>query len=116
MAKVYAAKALVGHMARAKWMHLCAEKTFCTSGSKEVLVATAHPLSLAFAAEREERVPAYVEIFFDDRRVAEGEVAKVRTFPLGTPGAGAHPIDVRVVNPFTPQARERRLRLQADAL
>jgi hypothetical protein len=116
MADVYAAKALVGHMARAKWMHLCADKTFCTSGSKEVLIAKVHPLSLAFTVDREERVPAYVEIFLDEKRVAEGEVLKAQTFTLGTPSIGAHPIDVRVVNPFTPQARERRLRLQTDAL
>jgi hypothetical protein len=116
MAKVFAAKAFIGHEARAKWAHLCAEKTFCTSGSKEVLVANAHALSLALTTERDERIPAYVEIFVDDRRVAEGEVAKKRTFELGAASAGAHPIEVRVVNPFTPQARECRLRIAADAL
>jgi hypothetical protein len=116
MAKLYAAKAFIGHEARAKWAHLCAEKTFCTSGSKEVLVANPHALSLALMTERDERIPAYVEILLDDRRVAEGEVAKQRTFELGGASTGAHPIEVRVVNPFTPQARERRVRITADAL
>lgn len=116
MANVYAAKAFVGHQARVKWAHLCADKEICTTGDREVVVSKIHPLSLALDASREERVPAYVELFLDQRRVAEGGVAKTTTFNLGTPPAGPHPIEIRIINPFTPEARSRRLRIRSDAV
>ena len=114
MTRIYQAKSLIAHQARLHWAHLCADKTICTSGAKELLVAAPHRVSLDLETEREERVPAYVEVFVDDKRVTEGEVGKARTFDLGTPSAGPHPIDVHVINPFTPQARERRLRIRSD--
>jgi hypothetical protein len=116
LAKLYEAKAFVGHQERQKWTGLCSEKTVCTSGSRELTVAKPHRLALSFDSEHEEVVPAYVEILLDEQRVAEGEIAKSHTFDLGTAVAGSHPIEVRVVNPFTPQAREHRLRIRADAL
>lgn len=115
LAKVYEAKAFLGHQERQKWAGLCSDKTICTSGSKELLVAKPHPLTLSIEGS-EETVPAYVEIFVDERRVAEGEVARPATFDLGTAAPGWHLIETRVVNPFTPQARERRLRIRADVL
>jgi hypothetical protein len=116
MANVYAAKAVIGHEARAKWAHLCADKILCMTGEKDLLIAKPHPLSLTLESERDEAVPAYVEIFLDDKRVTEGEVGKSRKFNLGTPAPGAHTLELRVINPFTPQARERRLRIRADVL
>lgn len=115
LAKIYEAKAFLGHQEREKWAGLCADKTICTSGSKEILVTKPHPLTLSIDGG-EEAVPAYVEIFVDDRRITEGEVAKSKTFDLGIAAPGWHLIDARVVNPFTPQARERRLRIRADVL
>ena len=116
LAKVYDAKAFLGHRDRARWTGLCADGTICTSGSRELLVARPHPLTLSLESEHEESIPAYVEIFVDQRRVTEGELRKSAVFDLGTADVGSHPIDVRVVNPFTPQARERRLRIRADVL
>lgn len=116
LAKLYEAKAFVGHQEREKWTGLCAGKTICTSGSRELTVAKPHRLTLSFDSEHEEGVPAYVEILIDGQRVAEGEIAKSHTFDLGTAAVGPHPIEVRIVNPFTPQAREHRLRIRADAL
>jgi hypothetical protein len=116
MANVYAAKALIGHQERATWAHLCADREICTSGDKEIAIAQAHRVSLGLDAEREERVPAYVELFLDGRRVAEGEVAKTNNFDLGAPAAGTYPLEVRIINPFTPEARSRRLRIRADAV
>jgi hypothetical protein len=116
MANVYAAKALLGHQGRQKWAHLCGDNEICTTGDKEIIVAKTHPLSLALEATREEGVPSYIELFLDERRVAEGEVAKTSTFNLGTPAAGPHPIEIRIINPFTPEARSRRLRIRSDAV
>ncbi|HEY2090753.1 MAG TPA: hypothetical protein VGJ81_02605 [Thermoanaerobaculia bacterium] len=116
MANLFAAKAFIGHQAREKWAHLCADNEICTTGDKEIVVAKIHPLSLTLEALREEHVPAYVELFLDDRRVAEGDVAKMNAFNLGTPAAGPHPIEIRIVNPFTPEARSRRLRIRSDAI
>ncbi|HEX7192489.1 MAG TPA: hypothetical protein VF381_13055 [Thermoanaerobaculia bacterium] len=116
LARVYDAKAFLGHQAREKWVGLCSDKTICTNGSRELLVARPHPQALTLVSEHEESVPAYVEILLDERRVAEGEIAKNRAFDLGTTAVGSHPIEIRVVNPFTPQAREHRVRIQSDAL
>jgi len=116
LAKIYEAKAFLGHQARAKWTGLCAEKTICTSGARELLVAKPHPLALSLDADQPESIPAYVEILLDQQRVSEGEIVKTKTFDLGTAAAGSHPIEVRVVNPFTPQAQERRLRIRGDVL
>lgn len=115
LAKLYDAKAFLGHQARAKWTGLCADKTICTSGSRELLVAKPHRLALSLDSNQE-TVPAYVEIFVDERRVTEGEVPTTKTFDLGPGATGWHPIDVRVVNPFTPQAQEHRLRIHGDVL
>ena len=116
LARVYEAKAYIGHHEREKWKALCAEKTICTSGSKEVLVAKPHPLALSLDSAQQEAVPAYVEILLDERRIAEGDFTKAKTFALGSPVAGWHLLEVRVVNPFTPQAQERRLLIRADAI
>jgi hypothetical protein len=115
LAKLYDAKAFVGHHDREKWIGLCADKTICTSGSKELLVAKQHPLALSLDSNQHEAVPAYVEILLDERRVTEGEVTK-KTFGLGAAAPGWHLIEARVVNPFTPQARERRLLIRADVI
>lgn len=114
LAKAYDAKAFLGHQERAKWKGLCAADTICTSGSKELLITKPHALALLLEPGLDDPIPAYVEIYLDLRRVTEGVVVKGRTFNLGIPDAGAHPIEVRVVNPFTPRAQERRLRIRAD--
>jgi len=116
LAKAYEAKAYLGHKEREKWKNLCAPQTICTYGAKEVVISKPHPLTLSLESERAEGLPAYVEVMLDGNRVTEGEVAKTHAFDLGTAAAGPHSIEVRVVNPFTPQARERRLRIGADAL
>ncbi|HEX3583195.1 MAG TPA: hypothetical protein VH087_15605, partial [Thermoanaerobaculia bacterium] len=116
LARAYDAKAFIGHQAREKWIGLCAPGTICTGGSKELLETKPHALALTLEPQLDENVPPYVEILVDLRRVTEGVVVKGRTFNLGIPDAGSHWIEVRVVNPFTPQARERRLQIRADAV
>jgi len=115
LAKLYEAKAFLGHQQRATWTGLCAANTICTGGSKELLVTKPHRLALSLDSDPE-TVPAYVEIFVDERRVTEGEVAKTKTLDLGPAEPGWHLVDVHVVNPFTPQARERRLRIRGDVI
>ncbi len=116
LARIYEAKAFLGHQDRVKWTGLCADKTICVSGARELQVSKPHPLALTLESDRPESTPAYVEILLDERRVSEGELTKVKQFDLGTAAVGSHPIEVRVVNPFTPQARERRLRIRGDVL
>jgi hypothetical protein len=66
--------------------------------------------SIAIERVRSDEVPPYVEIYFDDRRVAEGEVASSRTFAL--PAAiGWHRLEVRVANPSTRNAEPRVVRV-----
>jgi hypothetical protein len=116
LAKLYEAKAFLGHRDRQNWKGLCADKTICTSGARELLVVNPHRLALSLDTDHVESIPAYVEILLDERRVSEGELATMKQFDLGAADPGSHPIEVRVVNPFTPQARERRLRIRGDVL
>jgi hypothetical protein len=110
LASAYASRAWLGHTDRQRWRGLCGEM-LCTRAVAEALTTEPRTLSLAMreAPNATEPLPAYVEIYVDDARVAEGEVRSAATFSAGGIGAGAHAVAIRIANPFTPQARQRRL-------
>jgi hypothetical protein len=110
LANAYAARAWLGHRDRQRWRGLCGE-TLCTRASTEAIATQPRPISLAFASALKDppSVPAWVEIYVDDERRAEGVVAMSASFAAGAIAPGAHAVDVRIANPFTPDARQRRL-------
>jgi len=68
------------------------------------------PASIAIQTVAGDEVPPYVEIYYDDARVAEGDVATSRTFAIPSTG-GLHRIEVRVANPITRNAAPRRVKV-----
>jgi hypothetical protein len=68
------------------------------------------PSSIVVEPVKSDEVPPYVEVYVDDSRVAEGEVAAPRTFALPA-AAGVHRIAVAVVNPLTRNAEQRVVRI-----
>ena len=68
------------------------------------------PSSITIAAVRSDEVPPYAEIYLDDARVAEGEVAPSRTFAAPA-GAGLHRLEIRVANPVTRNGVSRWVRI-----
>jgi hypothetical protein len=70
--------------------------------------------SVTVETVKSDEVPPYVEIYLDDARVAEGEVAKSQTFAIPA-SAGVHRLEVRVVNPSTRNATPRIVRVVSVA-
>jgi hypothetical protein len=68
------------------------------------------PSSITIETVKSDEVPPYVEIYFDDARVGEGEVAKTRAFALPA-AAGWHRVEVRVANSSTRNAEPRLVRV-----
>lgn len=115
LASAYESRAFLGHSARQRWRGLCGE-FICMRAQSELAAAQPRAVSVALAPQSPESVPAYVELYLDDTRVAESELPAEAKFDLGTLTTGTHVIGVRVANPFTPQARQRRIRPPAAPL
>jgi hypothetical protein len=110
LAGAYASRAWLAHSDRQRWRGLCGEM-LCSRAVAEALTTDPRTLTLTLRESQQtpDLVPAYIEIYVDDVRVAEGEVKPAATFSAGRISAGAHPVAIRIANPFTPQARQRRL-------
>jgi hypothetical protein len=111
LAQASAERAQSGHAARQRWRNVCDDDTLCLRAATEVPAERERTLSIALAPEVPNGVPAYVEIYIDAARVAEGPLPAAQTFDAGSISPGPHPLEIRLVNPFTPQARQRRVRL-----
>ena len=74
----------------------------------------AGPASIAIERVASDEVPPYVEIYLDDARAAEGDVAASRTFAIPA-AAGVHRLEVRLVNPRTRNAAQRLVRVVSVA-
>jgi hypothetical protein len=88
------------------WTNLCGRDELCTSASRQ------HDGSLSFTMDvsQSDEIPPYVEVYRDDVLVEEGEVRGQRTFSVaGAPGP--HRIEVRLVNRYTRNGTQRRVRL-----
>ena len=109
-------RAAAARVSLLQWRGLCSANEVCTRARKEIVLASPRALSITFARDGGDEVPPYVEIYVDDNRIAEGEVANERTFELGNGAAGVHRIMVRVANPFTRNLVQRKLRIQAENL
>ena len=95
------------HVANTRWLGLCGTDV-CTAGTREIDGG----MKLTVAPVQSDEVPAYVEVFVDDRLVGEGEIVEPRRFAIDvTPGV--HRLDVRVVNPTTRNLIQRRVRLSS---
>jgi hypothetical protein len=92
-----------------RWLGTCAPDELCTSATTSQVVS-GRDIRLDLTVTQTDEIPPYVEIFIDDRRVAEGEVRDRRTF-LVPAAPRVRDLEVRLVNPRTRNGIQRRVRL-----
>jgi hypothetical protein len=93
---------------RGTWQHLRDDGN--VNGRAWIDREFAGPASIAIQTIKSDEVPPWVEIYFDDARVAEEEVPASRTFAI--PAAkGEHRLEVRVANGMTRNATPRLVRV-----
>lgn len=89
---------------RGTWQHL--RDDGAVNGRAWIDREMSGPATIAIKTIESDEVPPYVEIYLDDARVAEGEVAASRTFAIPAT-SGVHRIEVRVANASTRNAAAR---------
>jgi hypothetical protein len=106
MAKLYSTRADVADAAPKNiWTNLCGRDELCTS----VFQTHDGPLHFKLSVAQSDEIAPYVELYVDDVLVNEGEVRDVK--PLEVAAGGRHRIEVRLVNRFTRNGTQRRVRL-----
>lgn len=96
----------------AGWRGTCGKNEVCKSASASIDVKNAgDPIVIAVQNAQSDEVPPYVEIYVADARVAEGPVDDLRKFTIAAPQAGPNRVEVRLVNPWTRNRIQRRVRL-----
>jgi hypothetical protein len=88
------------------WMNLCGRDELCTVVSRE------HdgPMTFTLSVVQSDEVPPYVEVYRDDVLIEEGEVRGERTVTVPAE-PGPHHTEVRLVNRYTRNGTQRRVRL-----
>lgn len=86
----------------AQWSGTCGRNEVCRTATRVVDA----PLALTVQNAQSDEVPPYVELYVDDMLVAEGPVEESRRFTV-SPGR----VELRVVNPWTRNRFQRRVRL-----
>jgi len=92
------------------WKETCGENEICTKAIAREYAAQSQTIRIGASVVQTDEVAPYLEIYVDDALVAEGEVRDERAFAMPV-GAGLHRIEVRLVNPFTRNRIQRRVRL-----
>lgn len=87
---------------RSAWRGTCGRNEVCQSA----VAVLDTPQALAVQNAQSDEIPPYVEIYVDDARVAEGPVEDLRRFEIP-----AGRVEVRLVNPWTRNRFQRRVRL-----
>lgn len=89
-----------------EWEGFCGKREICRSAA-----ATLNgPVSIALQNAQSDEVPPYVEIYVDDALVEEGAIEDSRRFTV-VGDASRHRVEVRLVNPWTRNRIQRRVRL-----
>ncbi len=106
----------LGDLARAPraWQGLCGTDEICGSAHTDAWSRAPRTEKITLANTQSDETPPYVEIYAGGLRVAEGEVRDTRTFEVPLP-AGAHEIEVRLMNQRTRNGVQRRVRLWSAA-
>jgi hypothetical protein len=106
MAAMYRTRASVPDAPRDVWTNLCGRDELCTSVFRE----HTEPLQFTLSVAQNDEIAPYVEIYRDDVLVAEGLVEGEKTYTIA-PGR----TEVRLVNRFTRNGIQRRVRIGAPA-
>jgi len=92
------------------WQGLCGPDV-CSRAWR--MVDAQHGVGLDLVTVSSDNVPPYVEIYADDALRAEGEVAPTQQFVAPVGNAGAHRIEILLVNPVTRNSGARRVRIDS---
>jgi hypothetical protein len=95
--------------ARPEWDGLCGSE-LCTTARRYEWAAVPKSVAITATRTQSDEIAPYLEIFVDGFRLAQGEVTESRTFTLHLP-AGAHAVEVRLVNTHMRNGVQRRVRL-----
>jgi hypothetical protein len=95
--------------ARPEWRGTCGANELCDLARTD-LHWKGGTLEIEADTVQSDQIAPYVEIYADDARVAEGEVAQARRFEVAL-APGVHRIEVRLVNPRIANNVQRRVRL-----
>ncbi len=92
-----------------RWSGTCGRNEVCYSAT--ATIPADRQITLDVAVVQTDEIPAYIEIYVDDERMAEGPVVETRRFAVPVRTAGAHRVEVRIANPHTRNQIQRRIRL-----
>lgn len=92
-----------------QWLGTCGVNEICSVAT--TTMTAVKEITVDLAVVQTDEVPAYVEVYVDDERVAEGPVEDTRRFNVPVKTAGAHRVELRLANPHTRNRIQRRLRL-----
>jgi hypothetical protein len=106
MAQLYRTRAQVADSTpKNLWTNLCGTAELCTS----VYRVHEGPLRFKLATAQSDEIAPYVEVYVDDALISEGAVQDGKPFEISA--AGRHRIELRLVNRFTRNGTQRRVRL-----
>jgi hypothetical protein len=92
-----------------QWRNTCSGMELCDLVWTYATAANG-AISITLAPSQTDETPPYVEIYVDDARVDEGEVAGTRTFNVPA-SDGLHRVEVRLINRLMKNGAQRRVRL-----
>lgn len=110
----YLAREAATRKSPADWIGRCGEE-ICTSARRTITIHEPRAYSITLARVASDEVAPYVELYADDARFGEGPIATEETFETPVLNAGEHRIDVRVVNPFTRNLAQRRVKVLRES-
>jgi hypothetical protein len=88
------------------WQGLC-DNDICHRAWR--MIEAGHGVALSVQTVQSDNVPAYVEIYVDDVRLAEGEVGPKHDFTVPVRAPGDHRVEVVLANPMTRNGFSRRI-------
>src|SRR5207244_9094911 len=95
---------------RERWSGLCGEDV-CFAAWREI--EAGRGIAVTVKTIDSDDVRAYVEIYVDGMRSAEGPIDGEQTFTALVGGPGWRKVEVRLANPITRNSRQRRVRITA---
>ena len=114
MATSYASRAAASSNGLLQWNGRCGDDV-CTSAHKQFVLDAPRRYTITLARVASDEVPPYVEVYVDDARIGEAAVAGEETFTTAPLPPGRHRVTVRVINPFTRNLAQRRVRIVRDS-
>lgn len=109
MAALYVRRASIAageSTAKQQWTGTCGKNEVC---HRPVTTIVQGPLVLNVQNAQSDEIPPYVEIYVNDTLAAEGPIENARAFALNA--APKQTVEVRLVNPYTRNRIQRRVRL-----